>query len=119
MKPVDRIFILILISIDYVISEPCPPFFGEFECPKGYNCIFGTCKNSKDEVPPTDCSKIECGIDSKCVDGKCLLVEGLPCGRNILIGEQSARAIVSDCGWRGKCINGRCSIDSKLYLHSF
>ncbi|KAE9551419.1 hypothetical protein FO519_005374 [Halicephalobus sp. NKZ332] len=113
MKPVNQIsvFLLIFISVYYVTGELCPPFFGEFECPKNFNCVFGVCKNAKDEVPQGDCSKVECDIDARCINGKCLPVEGLPCGRNILVGENSARSIVSDCGWRGKCINGHCSVD--------
>uniref|UniRef100_A0AC35FTF7 Uncharacterized protein n=1 Tax=Panagrolaimus sp. PS1159 TaxID=55785 RepID=A0AC35FTF7_9BILA len=99
------------ILIVFVFAEKCPPIFGEFECPKDFKCVFGVCKNDKDEIPLNDCTKITCELDSHCINGKCLPIEGLPCGRNVLVAENTARAIVSDCGWRGKCINGRCTID--------
>ena len=107
-----------MFTISVVTAERCPPIFGEYECPKDFKCVFGTCKNDKDEPVPVDCSKITCDLDAKCINGKCLPIENMPCNRNVLVAENTARAIISDCGWRGKCISGRCVIDSKFFYES-
>uniref|UniRef100_A0A914HFZ4 Uncharacterized protein n=1 Tax=Globodera rostochiensis TaxID=31243 RepID=A0A914HFZ4_GLORO len=61
--------------------------------------------------PSSSCAKVRCGKESECREGKCALFAGRPCGRNVLVAEGLARAVVSDCGPQGKCIGGRCAID--------
>ncbi|KAI1727025.1 teneurin-3 [Ditylenchus destructor] len=98
-------------------AELCPPIFGEFECPEKYTCVLGACKGENGQTPPEDCDKITCHMDSRCsIGGKCLPFEGMPCGRNVLIAEKTAEAIVSDCGRRGKCVSGKCVIDKCMEM---
>lgn len=51
--------------------------------------------------------------------GRCYPLEGMPCGRNVLIAEKTAHSIKSDCGRNGKCVNGKCIIDSLLLILFF
>ncbi|CAD5206363.1 unnamed protein product [Bursaphelenchus okinawaensis] len=102
---------LALLAVAVLAQERCPPLFGETECPLKYKCEISTCKDEKGVPAPPDCSKITCGPDARCFEGRCWPVEGLPCGRNVLVAENTARSITSSCGRRGICLNGRCSID--------
>nr|CAD2189343.1 unnamed protein product [Meloidogyne enterolobii] len=104
-------FLFLIFLFLFVKSQRCP-FFGEYECPIGYECQFDRCLDEMGKEPYGDCLKIKCGRDSVCVDaGKCISFSGRLCGRNVLVGKGLARTIVSDCGPRGKCMGGRCSID--------
>uniref|UniRef100_A0A1I7RKW0 EB domain-containing protein n=1 Tax=Bursaphelenchus xylophilus TaxID=6326 RepID=A0A1I7RKW0_BURXY len=105
------IYLLTVTVLAVLAQERCPPIFGETECPLKYKCELSTCKDEKGVPPPPDCSKITCGPDARCFEGRCWPVEGLPCGRNVLVAENTARSIISSCGRRGVCLNGRCTID--------
>uniref|UniRef100_A0A914DD38 Uncharacterized protein n=1 Tax=Acrobeloides nanus TaxID=290746 RepID=A0A914DD38_9BILA len=96
---------------DRCVAERCPIIFGDSECPKGYNCVLSACKDSNDQPPPNDCDKIECDPKTRCFQGRCYFLEGLPCGRNVLVAQNTAKSFVSDCGPKGVCLNGRCVTD--------
>ncbi|KAI6182048.1 hypothetical protein M3Y97_00338200 [Aphelenchoides bicaudatus] len=100
-----------IVFVRLVISDRCPPLFGEIECPLKFKCELNICKNEQGLLPPPDCTQISCGPNARCYMGNCYPVEGLPCGRNVLVAENTARSITSNCGRTGKCINGRCIID--------
>ncbi|KAI6234429.1 hypothetical protein M3Y99_00793700 [Aphelenchoides fujianensis] len=110
-----RVHPLAFLSLVFLLvstrAERCPPLLGEFECPLKYRCEVNVCKDERGLIAPPDCSQITCGPDARCANGACYPVEGLPCGRNVLVAENTARSITSSCGRRGKCINGRCAID--------
>ncbi|KAI6203612.1 hypothetical protein M3Y94_00577300 [Aphelenchoides besseyi] len=105
------LFVFFIISSCLSSAERCPPILGEIECPLRYKCELNVCKDERGLIAPSDCAQITCGPDARCASGSCYPVEGLPCGRNVLVAENTARSITSSCGRRGRCINGRCAID--------
>lgn len=46
----------------YTQAERCPPLFGDFECPMGFTCKVGSCKDAMDHPPPEDCAKVSVSV---------------------------------------------------------
>ncbi|TKR93607.1 hypothetical protein L596_008026 [Steinernema carpocapsae] len=102
------VFLLAFVVFSTSSAERCPPIFGESECPIGFSCVEGKCTG---EGLGEDCNVLDCPENTRCFKGRCFSTENLPCDRNVLVGENAAKSVVSDCGIKGKCVNGRCAMD--------
>uniref|UniRef100_A0A1I7ZW66 EB domain-containing protein n=1 Tax=Steinernema glaseri TaxID=37863 RepID=A0A1I7ZW66_9BILA len=103
-----RLVFLLFLLCSLAGAERCPPIFGDSECPLGLVCTDGKCTG---EGASENCDVLTCPENMRCFNGRCYPTENLPCNRNVLVGENAARSIVSDCGIHGKCVNGRCVLD--------